>query len=146
MRCQVALDAFDTGAIHWAAYSPASWGFIIRHNLIAYVGYKANPCSASTSCMLTGIYADDGSFGFTAHGNVKAPLHRCTAAPLHRCTAAPLHLGTVICRSSISLTFGVRGRDLTPTSGTARTSSPSASLSMVAYATPDPYPNPNPQP
>ena len=53
----VALDSFDTGAIHWAAYSPASWGFLIRHNLLAYVGYKDNACSASTSCMVAGIYA-----------------------------------------------------------------------------------------
>jgi hypothetical protein len=67
----VALDAFDTGAIHWAAFNPASTGFIIRHNFIHHVGYKeGSPCSASTSCLLAAIYADDGSYGFHAEGNV----------------------------------------------------------------------------
>ena len=66
----VALDTFDTGAIHWAAFSPSSWGHKINHNLIYKVGFKNNPCSSSTSCMLSGIYADDGSFGFEATGNV----------------------------------------------------------------------------
>jgi hypothetical protein len=66
----VALDSFDTGAIHWAAYSPASWGFKFNQNVIAYVGYKSQACSASTSCFLTGIYADDGSYGFDATENL----------------------------------------------------------------------------
>ena len=66
----VALDSFDTGAIHWAAYSPAVWGYTFNYNVMAYVGYKENPCSASTSCLVAGIYADDGSFGFEARGNV----------------------------------------------------------------------------
>ena len=66
----VALDTFDTGAIHWAAYDPSMWGFIFRYNLFYKIGYKDNPCSAATSCLLAGIYADDGSYGFTAHGNV----------------------------------------------------------------------------
>lgn len=66
----VALDTFDTGAIHWASFNPASWGMKINHNLIYKVGFKNNACSSSTSCMLAGIYADDGSFGFEAIGNV----------------------------------------------------------------------------
>ena len=60
----VALDAFDTGAVHWAAFDPAQTGHVFRHNFIHHIGYKANsPCSASTSCLLAGIYADDGSYG-----------------------------------------------------------------------------------
>ena len=26
----VALDAFDTGAIHWAAFDPSQWGHVFR--------------------------------------------------------------------------------------------------------------------
>jgi len=62
---------FDTGAIHWAAFDQASAGYVFRHNFIHHVGYKsASLCSTLTSCMLTGIYMDDGSFGTTVYGNV----------------------------------------------------------------------------
>ena len=67
----VALDAFDTGAVHWAAFDPTKTGYTFRHNFIHHIGFKdASPCSSMTSCLLAGIYMDDGSFGTSCYGNV----------------------------------------------------------------------------
>ena len=46
------------------------FGYQFIGNFIYKVGFKPGPCSVETSCLLAGIYADDGSFGFTASHNV----------------------------------------------------------------------------
>ena len=67
----VALDTFDTGAVNWAAFDPTQWGHQFHDNFFAMIGHKdGTPCSAQTSCVHAAIYADDGSFGFNATGNV----------------------------------------------------------------------------